>query len=111
MSYAGSAAALIQNHVPLLFIWVMERQLSAEMALLRRMVRDARGRLSRCAVRVARQRKLVEELHGAQHAVGLAQSLLEEYEKALTQCVVHHERLRAELGALHRLAKSSAEPE
>ena len=78
----------------------MERQSAAELALVRRLLKDADGRVSRCAVRVARQQALVEELRRADRSVTSARSVLEEYEKSLQQSLAHREMLRSELKTL-----------
>jgi hypothetical protein len=78
----------------------MERQAAAELALVRRLLKDADGRVSRCAVRVARQQAIVEGLRRADRCVAHARSILEEYEKSLQQCRMHRELLRTELKTL-----------
>jgi hypothetical protein len=78
----------------------MERQAAAELALVRRLIKDADGRVSRCAVRVARQREVLAELQRGHHCPKLARALLEEYEKSLQQCMAHRELLRTELKML-----------
>ena len=67
---------------------------------MRRLIKDADGRIGGCVRRVARQQEIVQELACADHDVTLARELLDQYQVSLRQSIAHRDVLQRELHLL-----------